>query len=122
MVPGEIRPGTPAGHPRASHCLHPLPSVAHQGEQLMRDFKTIPATPLAAAIVATLQAAASGAHAAEPAQPQQLPKISVGADAEADSYNKRSASSPKYTQPLLDTPQTITVIPPAVIKQRGATP
>ena len=30
-------------------------------------------------------------------------------------------SSPKYTQPLRDTPQTITVIPKAVIEQQGAT-
>ena len=30
-------------------------------------------------------------------------------------------SSPKYTQPLLDTPQTITVIPKEVIEQQGAT-
>ena len=31
------------------------------------------------------------------------------------------ASSPKYTQPLLDTPQTITVIPAAIIREQGAT-
>lgn len=30
-------------------------------------------------------------------------------------------SSPKYTEPLLNTPQTITVIPKAIIEQQGAT-
>lgn len=30
-------------------------------------------------------------------------------------------SSPKYTEPLLDTPQTITVIPKEIIEQQGAT-
>jgi catecholate siderophore receptor len=30
-------------------------------------------------------------------------------------------SSPKYTEPLLDTPQTITVIPRAIIEEQGAT-
>jgi catecholate siderophore receptor len=76
---------------------------------------------VASAVLAALQAAAVSAQAAEPTQ--QLPKISVGAPAPAseDSYKRDSASSPKYTQPLLDTPQTITVIPPALIKQQGAT-
>lgn len=35
-------------------------------------------------------------------------------------YNTLSASSPKLTAPLLDTPQSITVIPPAIIEQQGA--
>lgn len=87
----------------------------------MRDSITGLSKPLAAAILTTLQAAAMHASAADSATPQQLPKISVGADAEADSYKTRSASSPKYTQPLLDTPQTITVIPHSVIKEQGAT-
>lgn len=35
--------------------------------------------------------------------------------------SKARVSSPKYTEPLLDTPQTITVIPKAVIEEQGAT-
>jgi catecholate siderophore receptor len=76
--------------------------------------------PVAAAIFTTLQAAALQAHATEAASPQQLPKISVGADSEEDSYRTQSAASPKYTQPLRDTPQTITVIPQSLIKEQGA--
>lgn len=37
-----------------------------------------------------------------------------------DSYRTERASSPKQTAPLLDTPQTVSVIPQAVIKEQGA--
>jgi catecholate siderophore receptor len=70
--------------------------------------------PLAGAIFTALQAAATQAHGAETPSPRQLPKISVGADVEGDSYKTETAASPKYTQPLRDTPQTITVIPAMV--------
>jgi catecholate siderophore receptor len=72
-------------------------------------------------MLATLQAAAINASAAETAAPQQLPRISVGADAEEDSYKTDEVSSPKYTQLLRDTPQTITVVPEAIIREQGAT-
>lgn len=59
------------------------------------------------------------AQTAPPAQ-QQLPAISVeGAKPEGD-YKVDRASSPKTSEPLLDTPQTITVIPREVIEDRGA--
>lgn len=35
-------------------------------------------------------------------------------------YQTRKLSSPKYTQPLRDTPQSITVVPKAIIEQRNA--
>lgn len=87
----------------------------------MRDSMLMRRSSLAAAIFSVLQTAAPTLHAAE-AKPQQLPKISVDAagDATEDSLKTEFASSPKYTQPLLDTPQTITVIPPAVIRDRAA--
>ncbi len=37
------------------------------------------------------------------------------------SYKPESVSSPKYTEPLVDVPQTITVVPQAVMEQQGAT-
>src|SRR3546814_14644732 len=37
------------------------------------------------------------------------------------SYKVEQPSSPKYTQPLLDTPQSITIVPQALIEERGAT-
>jgi catecholate siderophore receptor len=82
----------------------------------MRDSMTGPS--LAAAVLAALQTAAPQAHAA---QPQRLPTISVGADPDEDSYKVDSAASPKYTQPLRDTPQTITVVPQSIIEDQAAT-
>ncbi len=70
---------------------------------------------LATAIGATL---ASVAQAAEE-QPQVMKKVTVGA--EVDTYRREDSSSAKYTQPLVDTPQTVVVIPPEIISQRNAT-
>ncbi len=74
-------------------------------------------TPLAAAILATLQTAAMHVHAAETPEPKQLPKISVGAttEEEATSYKRDVVSSPKYAEPLLDIPQNIAVVTRQVI-------
>lgn len=83
----------------------------------MRDVTFVRNASLAAAIFTALQAAAPQLQAAE-SKPQQLPKISV--DAAENSLKTDVASSPKYTQPLLDTPQTIQVIPQAVIRDRAA--
>lgn len=74
---------------------------------------------LAAAIFGVLQSAVPQAQAADPQPQQLLPKISV--QATEDSMKTEVASSPKYTQPLLDTPQTIQVIPQTVIRDRAAT-
>jgi catecholate siderophore receptor len=62
------------------------------------------------------------AHAAEePKPPAQLPKVSVVAEEEAASYKTDEVSSPKYTAPLIDVPQTVVVIPRAVFSEQGAT-
>ena len=55
------------------------------------------------------------AHAADPA----LPEVKVTAKTEND-FKADKASSPKYTQPLVDTTQTITVIKRELIDQQGA--
>lgn len=76
-------------------------------------------TPVRATVLAVLQAAALSAHAAETASPQQLPKISVGAqENNEESYKADTPSSPKYTEPLLDTPQSITIIPNRLIQDQ----
>lgn len=84
----------------------------------MRDSLPGRRSTLTAAIFAVLQSAAPQLQAAE-ARPQQLPKISV--EAAEDSVKTDVASSPKYSQALLDTPQTIQVIPQTVIRDRAAT-
>lgn len=74
----------------------------------MRNMILLRPSPLATAVLATLQAAmAMQAQAAETTQ--QLPKISVGAET-AGSYKPEVLSSPKYTEAARDTPQTVTVI------------
>lgn len=73
------------------------------------------ATPqLTSAAAATLIAIATTAGA----QTGSLSEVKV--EAAADSYKPTTSSSPKFTQPLLDTPQTITVIKKEVLQDQGA--
>ena len=62
---------------------------------------------------------ASHAQAPEAKKVTALPEISTVASAEAP-YKAEKASSPKLTQPLVDTPQTITVIKKEVLQEQGA--
>ncbi|MFV3075433.1 TonB-dependent receptor [Niveispirillum fermenti] len=48
-----------------------------------------------------------------------LPTLGVEGEAIAPSNKPEQAASPKYTAPLRDTPQTITVVPAAVIKEQN---
>lgn len=48
----------------------------------------------------------------------ELPEVVI--EATGSVYNPQRLQSPKYTEPLRDIPQTITVIPKAVIEDRGA--
>ncbi|HEY1084355.1 MAG TPA: TonB-dependent siderophore receptor [Prosthecobacter sp.] len=50
---------------------------------------------------------------------EELPEVVVTADSEK-LYKPERLQSPKYTEPLRNTAQTITVIPKAVIEDRGA--
>ncbi|SKA91841.1 catecholate siderophore receptor [Prosthecobacter debontii] len=50
---------------------------------------------------------------------EELPEVVVTAETEKV-YKAERLQSPKYTEPLRDIPQTITVIPKAVIEDRGA--
>src|SRR5687768_10935573 len=51
--------------------------------------------------------------------PAQLPDVVVSS--QQDSYKPERLQSPRYTEPLRDIPQTITVIPQAVIQEQNAT-
>jgi len=56
-----------------------------------------------------------------PAQPSRtLPAVQVTDTAEAQ-YKPEALSSPKFTQPLVDTPQTVSVIRREVIQEQAAT-
>jgi catecholate siderophore receptor len=69
------------------------------------------------------QSAAAPAAAASQARSETtLPTVKVQAQVEKDdSYKADVVSSPKFTQPILDTPQTITVIKKELLQQQAAT-
>jgi catecholate siderophore receptor len=52
---------------------------------------------------------------------QTLPKITVSATRNDHQYKADAVSSAKYTQPLVDTPQTISVIKKELLQDQGAT-
>ncbi|QBP76538.1 catecholate siderophore receptor Fiu [Herbaspirillum huttiense] len=74
-------------------------------------------TRLSAAVAGALLLPAVGVHAQTSTA---LPKVEVTATQESD-YKADKASSAKYSQPLVDTPQTLTVIKKQLIDQQGAT-
>lgn len=76
--------------------------------------------PRLALCLAALPALAQSAQAPE-AQEQTLPEVKVKAKGAKQDYKPEIAPSPKITQPLLDTPQSITVVPKSVIKDEGVT-
>ena len=51
---------------------------------------------------------------------ETLPQITVQS-ASPENYKADAVASPKFTQPLLDTPQTISVIKKEILQQQGAT-
>ena len=53
--------------------------------------------------------------------PGKLPDVVVKGQQEPKTYKPEILSSPKYTEPLRDVPQTVTVIPKAVFEEQGAT-
>ena len=50
--------------------------------------------------------------------PTDMPEVVI--EAAGSVYNPNRLQSPKYTEPLRDIPQTITIIPKALIEDRGA--
>jgi len=67
----------------------------------------------------SLAAAAALLPIAASAADSNLPEIKVKAQADNE-FKADKAASPKYTQPLVDTPQTISVIKRELIDQQGA--
>jgi catecholate siderophore receptor len=97
---------------------HALPSTS-----------SMPRLTACSAAIALAALAIPPAHAqtppSAPSTPQtqtskekELPEVKVKSTAE--SLKPETLSSPKYTQPLIDTPQTITVIKKEVLQQQGA--
>src|SRR6187551_3634573 len=53
------------------------------------------------------------------AAPMQLPTITVEGAAPGTQYNPSQPSLPKLTEPLLDTPQSITAVPRQLMEDQG---
>jgi catecholate siderophore receptor len=76
---------------------------------------------VAVAVSLALAAAAANAQTSAADEPKTLPKVSVAAPEAEETPKVDRVESPKFTQPLLDTPQTIAVVSKEVLKQQGAT-
>ncbi|MCH7320011.1 catecholate siderophore receptor Fiu [Acinetobacter sp. ANC 5659] len=76
-----------------------------------KHFRTTPLVALAASLPLAAHAAPKEESVAK------LPTIEVNAE---NTYKVDAVSSPKYTQPLLDTPQTIQVIKKELLQEQGA--
>lgn len=77
-------------------------------------------------LLALSQLASPAATAAEPEKKPEgegtaLPQMVVQADGTKKLYKPENLSSQKYTVPLRDVPQTVTVIPEEVMKEQGVT-
>ncbi|EGI77095.1 catecholate siderophore receptor Fiu [Hylemonella gracilis] len=72
---------------------------------------------IGAAVLATLVLPA-GAQTTE--SQAQLPVVTVRDTGAAD-YKTENLSSPKFTQPIVDTPQTISVVPAQIMREQGVT-
>jgi catecholate siderophore receptor len=85
--------------------------------------KRPPALPLVTAFSSAMAMATVPALAQPPEvlneTPTELPTVTI--DADIPGYQATSINSPKFTQPLRDTPQTIQVITNQVFTQQGAT-
>jgi catecholate siderophore receptor len=79
------------------------------------------AVSLALAAAAAQAQNTASTSATSTTEPKTLSKISVEATEQEEAAKVDQVSSPKFTQPLLDTPQTIAVVSSAVLKQQGAT-
>lgn len=66
------------------------------------------------------QATPPAAAASAPTRNAVLPEVKVKSAVEVP-YKAEAMSSPKFTQPLVDTPQTITVIKKELLREQGAT-
>jgi catecholate siderophore receptor len=74
---------------------------------------------IALAVSLALSTAAKAQTATD--EPRTLPKVTVDVPEPEESPKVDRVSSPKFTQALVDTPQTIAVVSKEVLKQQGAT-
>ena len=105
--------------------MRPIQSRKHAAARQPRHRTTLALAAAAFALpgaVLAQSAAAPAAGASQARAETTLPAVKVQAQAERDNdYKADVVSSPKFTQPILDTPQTITVIKKELLQQQAAT-
>ena len=105
--------------------MSPIQSRKHAAVRQPRHRSTLALATAALALpggVLAQSAAAPAAAASQARAETTLPTVKVQALREKDNdYKADVVSSPKFTQPLLDTPQTITVIKKELLQQQAAT-
>lgn len=94
-----------------------------------RSITSTPHTPSSESLVVTTLLCAAGSLSAQtattkpvdkPADATELAEVIIEGSQDKI-YKPDRVQTPKYTQPLRDIPQTITVVPKSVIQERGAT-
>ncbi len=78
------------------------------------------AAPTLAAMLMGSGAAAHGASRATVLEPDQQSDVKVMEEVEVSEARERELASPKFTVPIRDVPQTVTVIPRRIIEEQGA--
>src|SRR6478752_3148409 len=91
----------------------------------LRNFSRAEGFAMTGTLLALSQLAAPAATAPEPEKKPEgegtaLPQMVVQADGTKKLYKPEKLATPKYTVPLRDVPQTVTVVPQEVIKEQGA--
>jgi catecholate siderophore receptor len=104
--------------------MHPVPSLP------VSDIRLLGASPLAKTLAFFPSLIVAGSMSAQAADPSQTSGTAAPSSGDAavelpavtvETSTQPTLSSPKFTAPLVDTPQTVVVIPREVFEQQGAT-
>jgi catecholate siderophore receptor len=83
------------------------------------------AVGLASALAASGALAQEATTGTEPQKPAEdhyvLPTVQVVGESESESYNPQESTLTRLPRPLIDTPQTVTVVPERLIEEQNAT-
>jgi catecholate siderophore receptor len=103
--------------------MRTIQSRKHAADHAPRHRSTLALAAAAFALPGAVlaQAAAPAAAASQPRGETTLPTVKVQAAAPENDYKADVVSSPKFTQAIVDTPQTITVIKKELLQQEQAT-
>jgi len=104
--------------------MRPIQSRKHAAARQPRHRSTVALAAAAFALPGAVLAQSAAAPAAAASQAHgeaTLPTVKVQPAAPENDFKADTVSSPKFTQPIVDTPQTITVIKKELLQQQAAT-